>query len=111
MKEDKVQTEYFPATEYPDFLIISKEEESDSEFTPPGIRKMFSSVSKSAVNWAKSGFQTASNEQFNERLEICKKCDFWDGAALADTGRCKKCGCSTMAKLKMATEKCPIDKW
>jgi hypothetical protein len=27
------------------------------------------------------------------------------------TGRCSKCGCSTWAKLRMASEKCPIDKW
>ena len=66
---------------------------------------------KSSFNWAKSGFKIADNELIEYRKEICKSCDQWDASALNNTGRCKKCGCSTCAKLRMSTERCPIGKW
>ncbi len=68
-------------------------------------------VSFAFGNWAISGFPVTSEIEFNERKEICKSCDFWENAAFNNTGKCKKCGCSTLAKLKMKTEKCPIEKW
>jgi hypothetical protein len=69
------------------------------------------SLAKSVADWKKSGFSTATAEKLADRLDICKGCEFWDGEAFAGTGKCKKCGCSTQAKLRMATSKCPIDKW
>jgi hypothetical protein len=69
------------------------------------------SLVKAALDWTKSGFPIPDPETFNARLETCKGCEFWDETGFAKTGRCKKCGCSTQAKLRMATEKCPIGKW
>jgi hypothetical protein len=46
-----------------------------------------------------------------EREATCRACEWWDAAALNATGRCRKCGCSTWAKLRMATERCPLGKW
>ena len=81
------------------------------ESNPPSLTQMASTFLGSALRWAKSGLQTVTTEQFYSRVEICKGCEFWEGSGFAGTGRCKKCGCSTQAKLRMATEKCPIDKW
>jgi hypothetical protein len=69
------------------------------------------SLTNSVLDWTKSGFPIPDSETFNARLETCKGCEFWDESGFANTGRCKKCGCSTQAKLRMATEKCPIGKW
>jgi predicted Zn-ribbon and HTH transcriptional regulator len=77
----------------------------------PSIGEMGKSFAYSITNWAKSGFQVPEDEIYNTRLAICKTCDQWDAEAFMGTGRCNKCGCSTQAKLRMATEKCPIDKW
>jgi hypothetical protein len=91
--------------------------EEEYEISETDIKKTLNfkdklnSISHSATNWAKSGFQTADSETFNARLETCKGCEFWDAAGMAGTGRCQKCGCSTQAKLRMSTEKCPIGKW
>ena len=85
--------------------------QQDSNIKLPPVTTMARSVATSAVKWAKSGFKTVTPEQLQARLDICKGCDLWDGAAFADTGRCKKCGCSTQAKLRLPHEKCPIDKW
>ena len=80
-------------------------------FTPPTPARMVRTAARSIVHWAKKGAQRTSPETLEIRKGICAGCEFWDSAALQGTGRCRKCGCSTWAKLRMATEKCPIDKW
>jgi hypothetical protein len=77
----------------------------------PGVSEQVKSLAKSGLNWAKKGFVLVNEEQLNSRLAECSSCEFWDPKAFLGTGRCQKCGCSTQAKLRMATEKCPIDKW
>jgi hypothetical protein len=87
------------------------EQEQIEETTDLTLKEKLRSASKSFSQWAGSGFKIAPKESYDERLGICKSCDFWDPTAFADTGKCKLCGCSTVAKLRMATEKCPIGKW
>ena len=76
----------------------------------PILEKAFS-ASISVAEWGKKGFLVAQNQQLEARLNICKGCEFWNSDGFGGTGSCKKCGCSTQAKLRMATSKCPIDKW
>ena len=61
--------------------------------------------------FASSKFNLTPREILEERENICHSCDQWDSQAINGTGRCKKCGCSTWAKLRMATERCPLGKW
>jgi hypothetical protein len=61
--------------------------------------------------FARSGFAATPPEILAQREATCRACPEWDAAALNKTGRCRKCGCSTWAKLRMATERCPIGKW
>ncbi len=89
-----------------------RENNLDNEsFDPPQLKDMAKSVTKSMVNWAGSGFKIAPKEVYHNRLDECKACPHWDSEALGNTGQCKICGCSTVAKLRLATEKCPIGKW
>jgi len=64
-----------------------------------------------AHRFARAGFSTTPPEALATREAICRACPEWDAAALNGTGRCRKCGCSTWAKLRMATEACPLGKW
>jgi len=73
--------------------------------------KRINSAILSSINFASSGFNTTPQEILTERESICRSCDQWDAKAINGTGRCKKCGCSTWAKLRMATERCPLGKW
>jgi len=66
---------------------------------------------KSAWKFSTSGFSTTTPDILTARESTCHACSEWDSAALNGTGRCRKCGCSTWAKLRMATEKCPLGKW
>ena len=63
------------------------------------------------TEWVKKGFPIIDEHQLNVRKNICSSCEFWNASGFNNTGQCKKCGCSTYAKLRMATSKCPIDKW
>ena len=68
-------------------------------------------LAEAAGKFIVSGFKSPPSEVLIERESICRACPEWDAAALNATGRCRKCGCSTWAKLRMATESCPIGKW
>lgn len=68
-------------------------------------------LAEAAGKFIVSGFKSPPSEVLMERESICRACDQWDAQAINGTGRCKKCGCSTWAKLRMATERCPLGKW
>ena len=82
-----------------------------AKITPPTLPKQAASLGKSLLNWTASGFSPTPPEVLATREATCRACQEWDAAALNNTGRCKKCGCSTWAKLRMATERCPLGKW
>ena len=82
-----------------------------SSHPEPSLVDKVKYFSSSMAIWAKTGFKSATQEQLETRMETCKGCEFWDASGFGGTGSCKKCGCSTQAKLRMDTSKCPIDKW
>jgi hypothetical protein len=49
----------------------------------------------------------AMEEIREQRLAICKSCDFY----FEPTGQCKKCGCFVKTKTAVARAKCPMYKW
>jgi hypothetical protein len=73
--------------------------------------EMITRFGHAANRFARSGFATTPPEILADREATCRACPEWDASALNNTGRCRKCGCSTWAKLRMATEACPIGKW
>lgn len=73
----------------------------------PKLADMAKSFSGAISKWAKSGFDTCTEEQYNDRLKICRSCEYWKDGAV---GRCMKCGCAGL-KLWLKTERCPIGKW
>jgi hypothetical protein len=79
--------------------------------TEPSLRIKAKTLARSLYKWARAGFLKTSKKQLNQRMKICKGCEFWDSKAWSETGKCTKCGCSTWAKLRIRTEKCPIGKW
>ena len=73
--------------------------------------ELLSQFGLSVANFSLSGFTTTPPDILATREATCRACPEWDADALNNTGRCRKCGCSTWAKLRMATERCPIGKW
>lgn len=87
---------------------VTTEEKKQILATPA---QMLTSAGAAAAKWIKGGLKTLSEEKVQKRLDICKGCEFWDSAALKGTGRCRKCGCATWAKIRMPAERCPENKW
>ena len=73
--------------------------------------EMLARFGHAAGRFLRYGAPTTPSETLAQREATCRACDQWDSAALNGTGRCRKCGCSTWAKLRMATERCPLGKW
>lgn len=80
--------------------------------------KQYPSFSKQGENLAKFTFELikkairqeallVSPEVKNERLTICRSCDWYD----APQNRCKHCGCFLDQKASYALDSCPIHKW
>lgn len=84
---------------------------SEIKSTQPRLPQQAATLGRTIINWAQSGFATTPPEALAAREATCRACPEWDAAALNNTGRCRKCGCSTWAKLRMATERCPLGKW
>ena len=78
---------------------------------PPPLITMAHNFATAANSWVNSNFSKTDDASLEMRLEACRGCEFWSAKGFGGTGRCMKCGCSTWAKLRMATEKCPIGKW
>ena len=78
--------------------------------TLPTTFQMVQKFTKATYNWAKSGFKLADEAELARRKSICNKCNFWYPTARMGLGKCLKCGCSS-AKLKLASESCPIGRW
>lgn len=78
--------------------------------TLPTTFQMVGKFTKATYNWAKSGLKLADETEQKRRKSICNNCKFWHPTARMGLGKCLKCGCSS-AKLKLASESCPIGKW
>ena len=77
----------------------------------PTAPQMAKKLAHAVTDWAASGFKMAPTDLVSSRLATCNGCEFWDAMAFAGTGRCKKCGCATQAKIRLATERCPVGRW
>lgn len=71
-----------------------------------GVVKNAASAGLRIVNKAIEGSTLfVTKEIVDQRRSICDGCEFKSSL------RCKLCGCFIAAKTKLATEKCPKEKW
>jgi hypothetical protein len=77
----------------------------------PSVLQMGRSALGDLIKWGSVKFGRCTQEQIDHRLAECKQCPHWDPSGFNGTGRCKKCGCSTWAKLKLKSSSCPEGRW
>ena len=101
-------TEYFEEMDKKILEQFDKEKKEEQE------RKDSASLLNKGVNFSKSivahaanGFQKASNDIKNARIDICKQCELYNES----DSTCKECGCYLEIKTSWASEKCPLGKW
>ena len=73
----------------------------------PDVFTLAKNFGNSVANHLADGMRKVTDEQLNNRIEICKTCDKFD----AQEHRCKHCGCFLNIKASWNSEKCPLDKW
>lgn len=64
---------------------------------------------KSMTTWAWSGFKVSA-QAYDQRMAVCRACEFWEEHSRLGYGKCQKCGCGR-AKQWLPHESCPIGKW
>lgn len=83
------------------------------------MKEEFPSIPEQGKSLAKFSFEVvkgaitsstpvfASEELQEERLSVCKKCDYYSQRHC----RCKHCGCYLKHKVKFTQSSCPLEKW
>lgn len=96
--------------ETPDGPLYFKRSPDGLTYQPeyPNYLQMFRNfVSAVARTVRTPGPKFASAEAYDTRRKICQACEFWD----QEQDRCTKCGCFARAKLMLAAQHCPINRW
>lgn len=88
-------------------LASNPERLGTTDVQPPPLAAQAATLAKAAGRWAASGFARTADDELARRLEACAGCELYD----ATHGRCGVCGCFVKAKARLATEKCPAEKW
>lgn len=71
---------------------------------------MAKKLGSSMGTWAAEGFKKVTQKAYQRRLDICRKCEFWEENVRLGYGKCQKCGCGK-GKHWLPHEQCPIGKW
>jgi hypothetical protein len=77
----------------------------------PSLPEQGKNLAKFTFEVVKQAFSSnalfVSPEVKQERLDICKQCEYYDATQV----RCKHCGCFLDHKTNFALDSCPINKW
>lgn len=77
----------------------------------PSLPEQGKNLAKFTFEVVKQAFSSnalfVSAEVKQQRLDICKQCEYYDSSQV----RCKHCGCFLDHKTNFALDSCPIDKW
>jgi len=78
----------------------------------PTALQMVKNLNAARKELNEKGWKLAPRAVYEERLRICKACEYWDDQARGGLGKCShaKCGC-TKLKHKFAAMACPVGKW
>ena len=96
-----------------DFTICNtcpfREEIGLTEKDGPSFFDQIKTFVKATANYVAKGCQNVTEEQYQERMNICQSCEHFKD------NRCMKCGCKVggdiVAKARWSSEDCPIGKW
>lgn len=78
----------------------------------PGVLDLITNFTGSLTKWVAAGFPVTTEEEYKQRMAICKGCPKWkeNPLSIEVLGRCSLCGC-TGFKPWLKTEACPEEKW
>lgn len=74
---------------------------------PKLIQNLGGSVVRNVSSVAAGNSLRVPAQEATNRLDICKKCEFFN----KNSERCGKCGCYMAVKTYLKAERCPVGKW
>lgn len=99
-------------------IEIVVKEYSESTNKPPNLIQKTVNFAGAFTNHVITGMKRCTQEQIDQRMEICKKCEIFipkeDGNGICGHS---SCGCNLkneqvfLNKLAWAEQKCPLNKW
>src|SRR4051812_30445660 len=75
----------------------------DEQSYPPLLTQA-GNVATALLAAARDGFKVVDQVERERRLEVCSTCPEFD----ASRGRCRRCGCVSKLKARVASSSCPI---
>lgn len=87
-------------------VVISN---GDDRHSPPGFLQRAQNFTGAAVRHIRGGLKKVAIEIYEERLAICRKCEFFEEKREMCTEA--RCGCLLKRKAKWASEACPLGHW
>ena len=93
-------------------MDTNNNENNKDELKPDDLGTVAKNFIGAMSSWQKAGRPIVTKTIWNERLAICRGCEWWQEIAKTQIARCRKCGCSS-AKLLLGTSVCPLNppKW
>jgi len=92
-----------------------------SEPEPHSSAILVKSAAKSLISWAKTGFSTVDDVQYQSRLQACEGCEHLRnvpteqsllyrlaGVRIGEDAVCGECGCGVKVKARRVSENCPV---
>ena len=73
----------------------------------PGLVRKAVNLGKAVARHVADGAKKLDEEDFNQRLEICKSCPEY----IPERTACRLCGCDLKIKASWRSEYCPLAKW
>lgn len=73
----------------------------------PPLHQQVGNFVKAAAEHVVSGLATVSPEEASRRLAVCDGCEHH----IAESNRCRLCGCGLSLKATWATQHCPDGRW
>jgi hypothetical protein len=88
---------------------LSADPPAAAAYPPPATqaRNLAGAVGRAVIAAARGEAVRVDEAEYARRLEVCRGCSNFDAAR----NRCRRCGCRTAAKLRLAREACPEGKW
>lgn len=82
------------------------------DINPPNIVQQVTNLARELPTMIKNGFKRVPDDIFEQRMQMCRTCFYWDEKGNLGFGKCKhpKCGCSK-AKHLLEISSCPMGNW
>lgn len=105
VEQDEMPPHMIYSDEKPSDTTVRQEEKPQEPQEQPSVGVVGAIAGAAKLAASHLGINATNDIKLSQRTAICNNCP------KNDLGRCSSCGCYLWAKVRQATERCPIGKW